>query len=111
MNKTKAKVVNISTSFSIDLNVGGERSSHFVSTTIEFDEDVPVENITTVQMEASYKVAVSVIQNAMVRGALTEDQAHSRISHIKTRFEKLMKAYQEKDAGVNPNDEPRRADS
>jgi hypothetical protein len=83
------KVTSISSSYAIDLHKSGERTSHFVSATIEIDPSIEIDEIPKTQLNLSYRVSVSAVYDALMRGALTIDQANERIKIMKDNFEQM----------------------
>lgn len=95
----KVTVKTASVSYSLDLYRSGEKSSHFVSANIEFDKPVPIDELPRAQLETSYKVAVSVIHDALIRGALSVEQANERISNMQTAHEAVELLGKNKESG------------
>lgn len=87
----KIEVKSISVSHSLELHRAGEKSSHFVSTNVDIIGNVPVDKLPYIQLETAYKVTVSNIYNAMIRGAMTMEDAKERIDSMKENYEMLKK--------------------
>ena len=76
----------------MDVHKASGRSSGFVSATVELPEPVSVEDFHIAQLESAYKVSVSVIYNALMRGEISVDQANEKISFFKSSYEELRSA-------------------
>ena len=89
---TEATIKNFTVSYSLELYRGSEKSSSFVSAGVEFLNPVSVEDFPLSHIEASYKVAVATIHDALVRGYLTLEQANGRISDLRQNCDNLREA-------------------
>lgn len=77
------------TSYSIDTFANGTKQSHFVSAAFRSDPPIQPEDFAYVQLEAAMRVTSAVIQDAVSRGCMTEDEARDRISNARENFNGL----------------------
>lgn len=86
----KVQVKSIAVSSCIELYKGGEKTSHFVSMTLEAEPGLSIEEFRIAQLEAGLEVAVAAIQNAVLRQALSEDAARERVKELKENYHGMI---------------------
>lgn len=67
----------------------GEKSSHFVSFGIRLDPPVLLDEISLIQLQAAHRVSVAAIHDALIRGALSLENANERIADIRHNYQTL----------------------
>ena len=83
-------VKNFTISYSFEGN-SGRKSSNFLSVNFELPEPMPVEELELVRLEASQKVTIWAIQDALCRGEISIEDARSRMEIVKLNFDGFRK--------------------
>lgn len=73
-------------SYSFEGNIG-RKSSTFISVNFTLPEPMSTTEVETVRLEASQKVSIWAIQDALCRGEITVEDAKMRMDIIKKNFE------------------------
>lgn len=94
----KMTVESFTVSSNFDTHRGGEKSSHFVSFGVRLDPPVPVDELPALQLQAAYKVSVAAIHDALMRGALTVEDANSRIRDLQDNYSAIRTSFEKKAA-------------
>jgi hypothetical protein len=89
------KVDSFTVSYSLDCNLG-KRSSNFLSMNFKLPEAVPIDQIDAIRAEASRKVTRWVIQDAVMRGEMTQEEARERMETLGHNFAVLQDALERK---------------
>lgn len=92
MKDYKLTVESFAVSWALGLYKGQEKSDSFISATVRSDPPVDLDDLPLVQIRAAMKVSAAVIQDAVARQALTEDEARDRLKEIKENFDGLEAA-------------------
>lgn len=79
-------IESFTTSYSMDTFANGTKQSHFVSAAFRSDPPIQPEDFAYVQLEAALRVTSAVIQDAVSRGCMSEDEARTRIAEAKENF-------------------------
>ena len=91
----KMSIESFTVSYAFETYRGGEKTSHFLSAGVKVDPSVSFDEFQSVQLQAAYRISVSVIHDALMRGSLTTEEANDRIRDLKNNYE-LMKSKFEK---------------
>jgi hypothetical protein len=92
----KIKIKSSAISFGQEYYRSGEKTSHFVSATIESEPGLTIDEFRIAQLEIGLEVAVAVIQNAVLRQSITEDEAKQKILELKENYSGMIARVQEK---------------
>jgi hypothetical protein len=92
--------------FTVSWSLGGYRGSEkndsFVSATIRCEPAADLNDLPLLQIKAALKVSAAVIQDAVARQAMSEDEARDRLKGIKENFisleQAMLKAREKADA-------------
>lgn len=89
----KLKIENFTISYAMDTGTG-RKSSNFMSATFRLPEPVDSDNgeFDIVRLEASKRLTMWVIQDAVVRGEISSDEARERISIIKANYDGMTQS-------------------
>lgn len=90
------KIKNFTVSNAFDTFNNGEKQNHFLSVNFELDDPITLDEFKTVQLDASYRVTVSVIHDALARGSISVEQANERITVLTKRTEQLKASIEKK---------------
>lgn len=85
------KISSFTVSYSFEIR-GGAKSSHFISTNFTYPEPVALEDMELDRLEASSRVTIWAIQDAVMRGDMGSDEAKERIDVLKANFEGMKTA-------------------
>lgn len=88
----KLTVETFTVSWSLGGYRGSEKNDSFVSATIRCDPPASLQDLPLLQARAALKVSGSVIQDAVARQAMSEDEARDRLREIKENFTALEQA-------------------
>lgn len=93
----KPTVTNFTVSYVLDVG-NGRKSSNFVSATFSLPEpcDAAGFEFDEIRLEASKKVTMWAIQDAVARGELSSDEARERIEVIKLNYDGMLKSLNKK---------------
>ncbi len=83
------KVDSFTVSYSMETFKNGQKSSHFLSASMKLDDPVSMDEFPSVQLHAAYKLSISVVYDALMRGAMTLEEANSKISDMKQNYEAM----------------------
>ena len=86
------KIREFSVSSSLELFKNGEKSSHFVNVTCEADPGLTPEEFKIAHLKMGLEVAVAAVHHALVRKAMTEEEARERIRDLKENYSDLIQA-------------------
>lgn len=86
----KILIEHFTVSYAFDSYKGGGKESHFVSMGVKLDPPIMEDDFHLVQLQAAYKVSVSVIYDALMRGTIKIDECNERISDLKHNFELMQ---------------------
>ena len=92
------KIDGFTISYSMDTGTPGSKSSNFVSVNFKLPEPLSMSEVEIVRLEASKKVTVWAISDALMRGELSKEEADERLEILKKNHE-VMKSSIEKRAG------------
>ena len=90
------KIDGFTISYSFDTSVYGRKSSNFVSVNFSLPEPVSPDDLDILRLEASKKVTLWAIQDALARGELTQDEAKERLEIIKKNYDGISTALNRK---------------
>ena len=79
-------------SYSFEAGGFGKKSSNFVSVNFKLPEPTLIEDVEIVRLEASKKVTMWAIQDALMRGEISQEDAKSRLDVVKSNFEIMQTA-------------------
>jgi hypothetical protein len=82
-------------SFTVSWALGtfrGDKKDSFVSAAVKCDPPADLDDLPLLQARAALKVSASVIQDAVARQAISEDEARDRLKDIKENFAALEQA-------------------
>jgi hypothetical protein len=95
-------VTNFTISYAFDSNTSGFRkSSNFVSVTFSLPNPVDPAQFELTRLEASRKVTVWAIQDAVMRGEMSQSDAKERMEILKHNFDGMSESISKK---VNANE-------
>ena len=86
-------------SYAFETHRNGEKTSHFLSAGVKTDSPVSFDEFQLLQLQASYRVSVSTIHNALMRGSMTVNEANDRIGDLKNNYE-AIRSKLEKDSNT-----------
>ncbi len=90
-------VENFTVSYSFDTNGGyGRKSSNFLSVTFRLPSPTSIEDFEITRLEASRKVTLWAIQDAVMRGELSSSDAKERIEVLRINYEGMLNAIKKK---------------
>jgi len=92
MKDYKLSVETFTVSWSLGGYRGSEKNDSFVSATIRCEPAASLDDLPLLQIRAALKVSASVIQDAVSRQAMSEDEAKDRLVGIKENFTNLEQA-------------------
>ncbi len=92
----KIKIKSSAVSYGQEYYRNGEKSSHFVSMTIEAEPGLTVEEFWLAHLEAGLEVAVATIQHAVLRQSITEDEAKQKVQELKENYSGMIARIKEK---------------
>ena len=90
------KVDGFTISYSFEGN-SGKKSSNFVSVNFKLPIPVNVNELDSVRLEASKKVTLWAVQDAVLRGEISQEEARSRVEILRHNFDGMKDKYQEKE--------------
>lgn len=91
------KITNFTVSYAFDTSPSyGRKSSNFMSVTISLPDPVEFDQFESIRLEASKRVTMMTIQDAVMRGEMSSDDAKERIEVLKLNFEGMTKAIHKK---------------
>jgi hypothetical protein len=90
------KIDSFTISYSFDAGNSGRRASNFVSVNFKLHEPTNIEDVEIMRAEASKKVTVWAIQDALMRGEISSDEAKSRLEIVKSNFDGLKASLSKK---------------
>ena len=96
MKDVKMTIESFTVSSNFDTFRGGEKSSHFVSFGVKLDPPVPVDDIPLIQLQAALRVSIAAVHDALMRGALTVEQANERIRDMQDNYANLRSSLEKK---------------
>jgi hypothetical protein len=79
-------VENFTVSYSVDVGIG-KRSNHFVSMTFRIPPGTPPDQVEIIRLDASKKVSLYALQDAVMRGEINSDDAKDRMEILKMNHE------------------------
>jgi hypothetical protein len=85
-------------SYSFDAGNPGRRASNMVSVNFKLPSPMPIEEIETVRLEASKKVTMWAIQDAMLRGEISQDDAKERLEVLRLNFDGMKSALEKRNS-------------
>ena len=86
----KVKIRSSAVSYGQEYYRNGEKSSHFVSMTIEAEPGLTVDEFRLAHLEAGLEVAIATIQHAALRQSITEEEAKQKIMELKDNYTGLI---------------------
>lgn len=89
------KVDGFTISYSVDGNAG-RRSNSFVSVNFKLPEPTSIEDLEPTRLEASKKVTVWALQDALMRGEIDQETATERMKIVSHNHEKIQEALDRK---------------
>ena len=92
MEDNKLTVETFTVSWVLGGYKGQEKSDSFVSATVRCEPAASLEEFQLLQIKVAMKVSAAVIQDALARQAINEDEARDRLKEIKENFSSLSKA-------------------
>ena len=92
------KVENFTVSYALDAGTG-RKSSSFVSVTFRLPVPCDPDSFEATRLEASRKVTIWAIQDAVMRGELSSDDARERIEILKSNFDGMSRTIAKKAKG------------
>ena len=91
MKDYKLSVETFTVSWTLGGYRGQEKSDSFVSATVRCEPPADLDDLPLLQIKLAKKVSVAVIQDAVARYAITEDEARDRLKDIRENFESFEK--------------------
>lgn len=88
------KIDGFTISYAFDTNSRNLKSSNFISVNFKLPEPTEVDDVELLRIEASKKVTIWAIQDALMRGELTQSEAKERLEIVKSNFDGFKSALQ-----------------
>lgn len=82
-------------SYSFDAGIG-RKSSNFVSVNFKCPNPLSIEESELMRLEASKKVTIWAIQDALLRGEISQEDAKERFEVLKSNFDGMKSALEKK---------------
>ena len=83
-------------SYSFDPGNIGRKSSNFVSVNFKLPHPTSINDVEPLRLEASKKVTMWAIQDALMRGEISQDDAKERLEIVKMNFEGMQSALEKR---------------
>ncbi len=96
MNDVKVLIDSFTVSSNFDTHRGGEKSAHFVSVSVKLDPPVSFDDFSMIQLHAAHRVSIAAIHDALMRGAMSIEEANDRIRNLKENYESLSTSLEKK---------------
>ena len=90
------KIDGFTISYAFDAGEPGRKSSNFVSVNFKMLEPTSIDEVECLRLEASKTVSVWAIQDALMRGEISSNDAKERIEIIKTNFNGMKSSIEKK---------------
>lgn len=83
-------------SHAFEVHRAGEKHSNFVSVKVILDEPIDVDDLTEVQLPVKLSTGKACIMDALVSGAITQDDATDRVQNLKQNIDAALTAIRQR---------------